>query len=133
MDRFDFEGAIAMHKAWKMKFHLALDRISGADYDTRPLAAAIAAAQSSGRPVANDGFYHDQFHFAGRLRTPLVAFEDEGTMADWLEQHPEALAVVYVKNEKRLAGRRAIVVHGYLGGVAALLEAQEAVTLLRGR
>ena len=54
-------------------------------------------------------------------------------MADWLEQHPEALAVVYVKNEKRLAGRRAIIVHGYLGGVAALLEAPEAVALLRGR
>lgn len=111
----------------------ALSRSFHSDYDTQPLAAAIAAAQASGRPVANDGFYHDQFHFAGRLRTPLVAFEDEGAMADWLEQHPEALAVVYVKNEKRLAGRQVIIVHGYLGGVAALLEAPEAVTLLRGR
>lgn len=44
MDRFDFEGAIAMHKAWKMKFHLALDRISGADYDTRPLGDAAECA-----------------------------------------------------------------------------------------
>lgn len=111
----------------------SLSRSFYSDYDTQPLAMAIAEAQAKGRPVANEGFYHDQFHFAGRLREPLVAFEDDGAMADWLERHPDALAVVYVKNEKRLSGINVLFVHGYLGGAAALLEAAEATVLLRGR
>lgn len=37
MQKLDFDSAIAMHRAWKMKFHLAIDNIRGGDYDTRPL------------------------------------------------------------------------------------------------
>lgn len=54
MDNFDFDGAITMHKAWKMKFHLALDRISGADYDTAPLGDAAQCALGRWL-VANSG------------------------------------------------------------------------------
>lgn len=112
---------------------LSLSRAFFTDYDTRPLAEAIAAVQASGRQVANDGFYHDQFHFAGRLRQPLVAFEEEPDMVAWLKQNRQACAVVYLKSEKRLEGRRVVAVHGYMGGVAALLEADEAIALLGGQ
>lgn len=37
MQAFDFDSAITMHRAWKMKFHMALDNIRGKDFDTRPL------------------------------------------------------------------------------------------------
>lgn len=111
---------------------LSLAKSFHTDYDTAPLAAAIAARQQEGRLVANDGFYHDQFHFTGRLRQPLVAFEDEAALAAWLEGNPDACAVVYAKNERRFAGRKVIAMHGYLGGVAALLAAPEAVAVLRG-
>ena len=37
MQTFDFDGAVTMHKSWKMRFHLALDAIRSADYDTQPL------------------------------------------------------------------------------------------------
>ncbi|MCK6404766.1 MAG: glycosyltransferase family 39 protein [Rhodocyclaceae bacterium] len=128
-----FAGAALLGAATVALLQLSLLRSFHTDYDTKPLAEAIAAAQAEGRQVANDGFYHDQFHFAGRLRSPLVAFEDEGEMASWLERNPEARAVVYLKHERQLQGRKTIAVHGYLGGVAALLEAPEAAALLRGK
>lgn len=101
-----------------------------ADYDVRPLASAIRQAQEAGRMVANGDFYHDQFHFAGRLRQPLVAFEDDKAMAGWLAANPQALAVLYLKNDKRLQGLPAVATHRYMGGVAALLEAPAALMLL---
>ncbi len=110
----------------------AISRAFFSDYDTRPLAEAIAVVQAGGKQVANDGFYHDQFHFAGRLRQPLVAFDDEPDLVAWLKRNPEACAVVYLKNEKRLQGRKTIAVHGYMGGVAALLTADEAIAVLTG-
>jgi hypothetical protein len=37
MQAFDFDCAVTMHRAWKMKFHLALDKVSGRDFDTQPI------------------------------------------------------------------------------------------------
>ncbi len=37
---FDFDKALAMHRAWKMKFHIALGQVQGEDFDTRPLGDA---------------------------------------------------------------------------------------------
>lgn len=40
MLEFDFDKALTMHRAWKMKFHIALGRVQGEDFDTRPLGDA---------------------------------------------------------------------------------------------
>lgn len=37
MQEFDFDGAINMHRSWKMKFHLALDTIRSPDFNTQPI------------------------------------------------------------------------------------------------
>jgi len=37
MQDFDFDNALAMHRAWKMKFHIELGRVQGADFDTHRL------------------------------------------------------------------------------------------------
>jgi hypothetical protein len=34
MQAFDFDNALTMHRAWKMKFHVALGSVQGSDYDT---------------------------------------------------------------------------------------------------
>jgi 4-amino-4-deoxy-L-arabinose transferase-like glycosyltransferase len=109
---------------------LSLSRAFYGDYDVQPLATAISKAQQEGRTVANDGFYHDQFHFAGRLLKPLVAFEDERKLSSWLAAHPDAYAVLYLKNDKRLQGLPVLAVHRYMGGVAVLVAAPEALALL---
>lgn len=40
MQSFDFDNALTMHRAWKMKFHLALGSVQGKDYDTQPIGDA---------------------------------------------------------------------------------------------
>ncbi len=40
MKNFDFDNALTMHRAWKMKFHLALGSVQGKDYDTQPIGDA---------------------------------------------------------------------------------------------
>lgn len=40
MQAFDFDNALTMHRAWKMKFHLALGSVQGKDYDTQPIGDA---------------------------------------------------------------------------------------------
>lgn len=37
MQAFDFDNAITMHRAWKMKFHLAIDTIRGDDFDSQQI------------------------------------------------------------------------------------------------
>ena len=40
MQNFDFDNALTMHRAWKMKFHLALGSVQDKDYDTQPIGDA---------------------------------------------------------------------------------------------
>ncbi|MBC9250725.1 glycosyltransferase [Pseudomonas alcaligenes] len=101
-----------------------------ADYDIAPLASAISSAQTSGLRVANDGIYHDQFHFSGRLERPLLEFTDEERLAEWLQQHPDTLTVMYLKKTEAQAVQSAIVRQGFRGEVAVLLDAPTALRLL---
>ena len=101
-------------------------------YDVRPMAHAIHRAQASGHEVAHDGRYHDQYQFLGRLEQPLVELQG-GAFDDWLKQHPNGCAVVYVKNLERLQGVSVIASQRYRGVAAALVDAQTALKLLRAR
>ncbi len=73
MQDFDFENALTMHRAWKMKFHIALGRVQGEDFDTRPLGdasqcglgqwlAANAGDLSGSATVTELLPVHEQFH-----------------------------------------------------------------------
>lgn len=101
-------------------------------YDVRPIALAIAQAQADGRIVAHAGEYDDQYHFAGRLRAPLVLLDNDQAVKAWLGSHPQAYVVIYRKNLKALQGIRTIAAQRYLAGAVALLDAPSAATLLAG-
>ena len=73
MHPFDFDDAITKHRTWKMKFHLALDRIRSSDYDTRPLGddtrcalgewlAANAGELQAFQSAKELGGLHQEFH-----------------------------------------------------------------------
>jgi hypothetical protein len=40
MQAFDFDNALTMHRAWKMKFHLALGSVQDKNFDTGPIGDA---------------------------------------------------------------------------------------------
>jgi len=99
-------------------------------YDVRPMAIAISEVQQAGHPVAHLGVYHAQYHFAGRLRAPLREIDGSENLRQWLAEHPETYAVVYVDNLDRLSGIKAVAVQRYLDGVVALLDARSALLVL---
>jgi len=102
-------------------------RTLSAAYDVRPMALAIHQVQEEGHLIAHDGFYNDQFHFAGRLQSPLHEVDSIEELKAWLTEHPDAYAVVYPKNVQRLQGIKATASQNYLDGLVALLDAQSAL------
>ncbi|MFB0936389.1 MAG: hypothetical protein QMB52_11515, partial [Propionivibrio sp.] len=84
----------------------------------------------SGRQVAHDGTYHNQYQFAGRLQAPLVEIEDTETLKSWLTAHPQAYAVVYAKDFSSFEGLITIASQRYRGRTVALLDAPSALSLL---
>lgn len=112
MQAFDFDNAITMHRLWKMRFHLALDRVQGKDFDTQPIGdaaqcslgqwlAANAAELEGFALVAELTTVHEEFHrqaqsIADAIRTgKIVRLSDKsivefgilsGKIETWLLQ-----------------------------------------------
>jgi 4-amino-4-deoxy-L-arabinose transferase-like glycosyltransferase len=98
-------------------------------YDIKPMALAIRQVQAQGLPVVNAARYHAQYQFLGRLETPLLELHGP-ELRRWLTAHPEAYAVIYLKDRQRMAKIPARHKQAYRGGEAALVDAQTAVGLL---
>jgi 4-amino-4-deoxy-L-arabinose transferase-like glycosyltransferase len=98
-------------------------------YDLKPMALAIKQVQDEGAPVANAATYHAQYQFLGRLEVPLVELRG-AELTRWLAAHPEAYAVVYVKDTRLLDGINARHKQMYRGGEAVLVDAKTAARLL---
>ena len=99
-------------------------------YDVRPMGLAIREVQQAGHVVAHDGFYNDQFHFAGRLQSALHEVDSDAELKAWLTEHPDDYVVLYPKNQKRLEGIQAKAAQPYLDGMVALLDAPSALAYL---
>jgi len=98
-------------------------------YDIKPMAQAIKQVQDEGRPVANAAVYHAQYQFLGRLESPLVELRGE-KVAVWLAAHPEAYAVIYLKDTQTLPAITARHKQAYRGGAVVLVDAKTAASLL---
>jgi len=74
--------------------HVALMQASGLSYDIRPISAKIKALQDAGIPLANNGKYHGQYQFAGRLLHSIeeVRFNQ---LAVWFDTHPGGRVIFY--------------------------------------
>lgn len=101
MQDFDFDNALAMHRAWKMKFHLELGRVQGEEVDTRALGdatqcdlgrwlAANAAELEASRAAAELMPAHGEFHrqsraIADAVRHGRILNMDDPAIAAYLE------------------------------------------------
>ena len=101
MQDFDFDNALTMHRAWKMKFHIALGRVQGEDFDTRPLGDATqcdlgrwltanAAELKSSPAVTNLLPVHEEFHqqskaIADSIREGRILHMSDPTIGAYLE------------------------------------------------
>jgi 4-amino-4-deoxy-L-arabinose transferase-like glycosyltransferase len=98
-------------------------------YDIKPMALAIKQVQDEGGTVANIATYHAQYQFLGRLEAPLVELRG-AEAAPWLVAHPDAFAVIYLKDLRALAEIPSRHVQAYRGGAAVLVDARTAADLL---
>ena len=93
-------------------------------FDLRPVAERIAALQRAGHPVANLSKYHGQYHFLGRLESPLdVTWEHE--VGDWAAAHPDGHVVAY--HDRGIRGGPPAFVHDFRGRQVAIWDASTIV------
>lgn len=91
-------------------------------YDVHPIAGEIRKLQERGVPVANNGFYHAQFHFAGRLERPIDELLEASEIAPWFAAHPDGVLIMYFTPKE---GETARFGQPYLGEHALLLDAAQ--------
>ena len=97
-------------------------------YDTHAIGQALARQQALGKPVAHMGKYHAQFHFSGRLEQALIPVYTD--MADWLEQHPDGIAIIYFDDPADFTSYHPLMVQPFRGSHALLVD-HRAVAALR--
>ncbi len=93
-------------------------------YDVHPLAETLARLQDRGIPVANNGFYHAQFQFAGRLTKPIDELLSPTEIAPWFDKHPDGMVIIY--DDPQPGEATPVSMQPYLGEHAMLLNAEQA-------
>jgi len=76
---------------------LAILQGPGQRYDVTPMAQRIAALQAGGHEVANLGWHHGVYEFAGRLRQPVPAFDTLAEFQAWAHEHPDAYVATFYR------------------------------------
>ncbi len=67
-------------------------------HDLRPVSERLGAWQEQGVPLAYVGTYHGQFHFMGRLKTPIAALGKTLTdLPDWLAANPDGQVITIAR------------------------------------
>jgi 4-amino-4-deoxy-L-arabinose transferase-like glycosyltransferase len=110
--------------------HLVFVRPLSPAYDVGPLARKIAELQAAGRAVGNDGVYHAQYQFAGRLDKPIEQLSSHRDAERWVEAHPDGAIVLYFRPPFDPAPLGPLVMQRYRGRIAALFDARAALPLL---
>ena len=100
-------------------------------FDLQPAASIIARAQSQGRPVANLEHYDGQFHFLGRLTTPITSLAGPHEGRIWAVAHPSGMLVTYTGDPKPGERQCALYFHTFRGVWIGIWSAPE--FLRRGR
>lgn len=107
--------------------HFAIIRTSGIAYDIRPISAKIKGLQDAGIPLANNGKYHGQYQFAGRLQHPIDEVKNE-TYAAWFNDHPAGLIIIYMNSEAKIPKSDAEFIQPYLEGYVGIYSRQALLT-----
>jgi len=92
-------------------------------YDIRPMAREIKRLQDRGSAVANNGDYHAQYQFFGRLEHPLHELGSPAEIRPWFDAHPDGALILYVTPQPGEAAP--LFSQPYIGEAAVLLNAEQ--------
>ena len=71
-------------------------------YDVTPVAKILSEKQQQGYDIVHYKKYHGQYQFFGRLRHPLVVFNDKDSIATYLQTHDKVILISYEKPKKKI-------------------------------
>ena len=95
-----------------VSIHLIAAPVLSTRYDLSPISNEIKMHQKAGKAVANFGKYHGQYHFLGRLISPLsVIGQVQDDEQHFLREHPDGIVVAYHKELP--GGIKPISMHNY--------------------
>jgi 4-amino-4-deoxy-L-arabinose transferase-like glycosyltransferase len=85
-------------------------------FDLRDASLYLQSLEKRGVTLAHFSEYHGQFHFLGRLERPFTVLGGRANVASWLEEHPAAAAIHYVKPWSADLRQRHAYAQPYRGG-----------------
>lgn len=109
---------------------LAVFRPLSPAWDMGPMGRALARMEASGHPIAHDGKYHGQYHFAGRLTRPLEELHSPAETQAWIATHPDGALVMYFPKGVDVTPMEPVHVQLYRGSQVALIKSGQAAAAL---
>jgi hypothetical protein len=106
--------------------HLFVFSAAAPAYDLKMVSQWIFARQAEGKPVAWRQKYHSQFHFLGRLKTPILVVKNQ-PLSEWFSKNPGGVMIMTHSNPPP-AGLKARYVQPYRGGYLAIWGAEAMAT-----
>lgn len=102
-------------------------------YDLSPTTALISSAQSEHHPVAFEGSYEGQFHFAGQLTQSIVELHNGQALQTFASDHPDGLIVTHPNRLDETARRYALLAQPFRSSWLAVWSAPTLAALRAGR
>lgn len=104
--------------------HLGVVRVLSPAYDVRPAARLLNRLQQQGVEIAHVGKYHDQYHFPGRLESPLEVL-GRHQVPEWVRRHPEGVIVQEPKKPRPLVNEEPLHQQPYRSRVIEIWRARQ--------
>lgn len=94
------------------------------------VARVLAKAETQRQPIAHAGDYRGEYHFAGRLRTPLSQLEPDRVEA-WAMAHPNGIIVTYANGwQPRVTGPSTLLLEApFRDSHVQVISAQDLITI----
>lgn len=103
------------------------------NFDLRPSALMLGAADAEQRPIGLLGNYEGQFHFAGRLTHSIERLYEGKSLQTFAQEHPNGVIVEHPEKLTNDALRYALLVQPFRSGWVVIWPAKSLADLRAGR
>ncbi len=70
-----------------------------ATQDLSKFSQAVGKLQDKGITIVHYGKYHNQYHYLGRLKKPLVIIKSHSKFINYINKHPKSAIILYLKRK----------------------------------
>ena len=99
--------------------------------DLTNFSKVIASLENSGIKVAHFGKYHDQYHYIGRLKEPLIIVKNSKEIKEYIKNNPNGAIITYKSRDIKFNKNAILAVTKFRTKNALLVKAKEWNRLLK--